>query len=271
LFLFIGVAGIDDHTEAADNNKDKENDAGDNKDVFNDDGKNAIETLRVSVGAISATNCNRIVSGINTKIKILWYIYSHIKIRIAKNGRICDMNKRGLVEKLTSRSYRKRLVGFVEQKVGRQEDVEEIVQESLIAAWDSLPTYKGKSDLFTWLCAITRHEIADFYRRRKLKQIVFSRLPFLKDLVCEALGPELAYQELETKRKILKTLKDLSEGYGRILRLKYIESLSMKEIAQKLGITVKAVESRLSRARLAFQAAYVKEPAEVKTLVEESG
>jgi len=181
------------------------------------------------------------------------------------------MENRGLVKELTSQSYRKRLVRFVEQKVGRLEDVEEIVQESLIAAWDSLPTYKGKSGLFTWLCAITRHEIADFYRRKKLKQIVFSRLPFLKNLVSEALGPELSYQELETKRKILKTLKCLSEGYGRILRLKYIEGLSMKEIAQELGITVKAVESRLSRARLAFQTAYVKEPTEVKILVEKSG
>jgi RNA polymerase sigma-70 factor (ECF subfamily) len=181
------------------------------------------------------------------------------------------MDKRELVKKLTSRDYRKRLVRLVEQKVGKSEDVEEIVQESLIAAWDSLPTYKGKADLFTWLGAIARHEIADFYRRRKLKQIVFSKLPFLKNLVSEALGPELAYQELETKRKILRTLKGLSEGYSQVLRLKYIEGLSMKEIAQELGITVKAVESRLSRARLAFQVDYVKEPAEIKTLVEESG
>jgi len=116
--------------------------------------------------------------------------------------------------------------------------------------------FKSNCCLYTWLCSIARHEIADFYRRKRIKKIVFSKFPFLEKLVSEALGPELAYQELETKRKILKTFKNLSEGYSQILRLKYIEELSMKQIAEKFGETVKAVESRLFRARMAFQKIY---------------
>ncbi|MFH0942687.1 MAG: RNA polymerase sigma factor [Candidatus Beckwithbacteria bacterium] len=154
--------------------------------------------------------------------------------------------------------YRLRLIKFVAKKVGDFSDVEEIVQDTLVSALDSRSSFKGKSRVFTWLCGIARHEIADFYRRRKIKQIVFSRLPFLEKLVSEALGPELAFQELETKRKILKTFKNISEGYTRILRLKYMEGLSMKQIAKKLDLTVKAVESRLTRARLAFQEEYDK-------------
>lgn len=154
--------------------------------------------------------------------------------------------------------YRQRLIKFVAKKVGNFLDVEEIVQDTLMSAMDSLPTFKGKSSVFTWLCAIARHEIADFYRRKKIKQIVFSKLPWLKELVDEALGPELAFQELETKTRILKTFKNISEGYTRILRLKYIEGLSMRQIAQKLNLSVKAVESRLTRARLAFQLEYDK-------------
>ena len=141
-------------------------------------------------------------------------------------------------------------------KVSDRADVEDIVQESLIAIYDSLAIFAGKSAFFTWACAIAKHEIADFYRKKKIKQVVFSRLPFLKELVSEALGPELAYQELETKRKIVATLKHLSEGYARILRLKYVEELSMRQISQKLNLTVKAVESKLTRARLAFQKVY---------------
>lgn len=169
------------------------------------------------------------------------------------------MSKSKLKRELLSKETRKRLVRFVEQKVA-YEEVEEIVQETLLAAWDSLPLFKQKSSLFTWVCGIARHEIADYYRKRKIKQIVFSKLPFLREIVDKALGPELAYQELETKRKILKTLKSLSEGYSQILRLKYVEGLSMKEMANKLKISVKAVESRLSRARSAFRKEYATEP-----------
>ena len=170
------------------------------------------------------------------------------------------MDQGKLQQELLSQEIRQRLMKFVRQKVGDYQDVEEIVQETLLSAWDSLPLFKGRSKLFTWICGIARHEIADFYRKRKIKRIVFSKLPFLKELVDKALGPELAYQELETKRKILKTLKSLSEGYSQILRLKYIDELSMKQIARRLNISTKAVESRLSRARLAFRKEYAVKP-----------
>lgn len=164
--------------------------------------------------------------------------------------------------------YRQRLTKFVVKRVANFLDAEEIVQDSFISALDSWPTFKGKSSEFTWLCGIARHEIGDFYRRKKLKQIVFSKLPWLKELVDEALGPELAYQELETKTKIVKTFKNISEGYTRILRLKYIEGLSMKQIAAKLDLTVKAVESRLTRARLAFQLEYDKKDYSFRDIVD---
>ncbi len=169
------------------------------------------------------------------------------------------MDEERLRQELLGTKMRKRLQGFVRQKVDKYEDVEEIVQDTLLASWDSLPLFRRKSKLFTWVCGIARHEIGDFYRKRKIKQIVFSKLPFLKEIMDKALGPELQYLELETKRKILKTLKGLSEGYSKILRLKYIDGLSMKEIAGKLNISVKAVESRLSRARLAFREVYATE------------
>lgn len=165
--------------------------------------------------------------------------------------------------------YRQRLIKFVEKRVDNFFDVEEIVQDTLISAMDSLPTFKGKSSQFTWLCGIARHEIGDFYRRKKIKQIVFSKLPFLEKLVSEALGPELAFQELETKTRILKTFKNISEGYTRILRLKYIEGLSMKQISHKLNLTVKAVESRLTRARLAFQLEYDKKDYSVRDITDD--
>lgn len=153
--------------------------------------------------------------------------------------------------------------GMVETKVELKEDAEEIIQDTLMTAWLSVSQYKGKSSLKTFVGAIARHEVADFYRKKKIKQILFSKLPFLERLASKALGPELALQEVEAKRKILRSFKRVSEGYAKILRLKYIEGLSMKDIAIKLNLSVKAVESRLTRARLAFRKVY--ETEEYKT------
>jgi len=157
------------------------------------------------------------------------------------------------------RNYKPKLFGYIAQKVADPKDIEEILHDTFISALDSLPLFRFNSSFLTWLKAIASHEITDFYRKKKIKTIVFSRFPFLEKLVAKALSPELALQEKEAKEKIFKTFKNLTEGYRQILRLKYIEGLSMAQISQKLGKSVKAVESQLFRARQAFQKEYAKE------------
>lgn len=150
-----------------------------------------------------------------------------------------------------------RLRKYVAFRVSDPKDAEEIFQETLISASESYSFFKGKSAFFTWLCGIANHEIADFYRKRKIKTFLFSNFPFLEAIVSEALGPEEKFLEEELKNDVKNALESISEGYSLVLRLKYYNGLSMQEIAQKLNLTVKAVESKLSRAREAFRVEWV--------------
>lgn len=159
----------------------------------------------------------------------------------------------------TLKEYRPRIFRFVARWVESPEDAEEILQETLLSAVDSLPLYSAKSRLFTWLCAIARHEISDFYRKRKIKSVLFSRFPRIKTFASQALGPEEVLEKKELGRKIKRTLASLGEGYEVVLRLKYIEGKSVAQIARELGESAKAVESRLFRARQAFIKLYIKE------------
>lgn len=155
--------------------------------------------------------------------------------------------------------YSSRLLNYILTRIDNPKDGEEILQDTFVAGLDSLPTFKFRSSLYTWLCSISRHEIADFYRRKKIKTLIFSQFPFLEKIVDRALGPQLAMEEKELKDKIGRTLHSLSEGYCRILRLKYIEGQSLAQIAQKMGKSVKAAESKLTRARIAFRKEYVRQ------------
>lgn len=154
------------------------------------------------------------------------------------------------------RRFQPKLTAFIAKKVdGRV--VEEILQDTFISALQSLPLFKGKSSLESWLFSIAKHEICDYYRKKKIKEVVFSKLPFLEKLISRALSPETAYEEKELKEKIRHCFGRLSEGKHRILRLRYVEGWSVGEIAAKLKISYKSCESRLSRARLAFQNEFV--------------
>jgi len=151
------------------------------------------------------------------------------------------------------RQYQKPLLSFVQKRSQTVSDAQDIVQEAFISALNSLPNFKFQSPLFSWLCAIARHETADFYRRKKIKTVLFSRLPILEQLASQALGPEGKVLKQELKKEIVAVLQQLSEGYSKILRLKYIEGLPVKDIARRLKTTAKAVESRLTRARRRFK------------------
>jgi len=149
--------------------------------------------------------------------------------------------------------YYPQIFKLVSKKIGDSRDGEEITQNVITNAIYCLPSYSGKNPFSSWLFAIARHEIADFYRKKKLKEIIFSLVPGLEKIATKALSPETAMQEIEIKQKIIFCLASLSEGYAHILRLKYIDGLTLAQIAKKINaVSVKSVEMRLRRARLSF-------------------
>lgn len=153
------------------------------------------------------------------------------------------------------------LYRFALTRVGHDDAAEEIAQATLCAAVRKLDTFRGEAALFTWLCTFCRHEIAGFYRRA-------NRRPPTVDLVednpevlgaLESLwaltgdGPQEAVRRSEIVRLVHVTLDMLPARYGDALEWKYIDGLSVKQIAERLGSSAKAAESLLTRARVAFR------------------
>jgi len=139
---------------------------------------------------------------------------------------------------------------FVVAKVAAEEDAEEIVQDIFLACLDSLPLYSFRSSLKTYLYSIARHEVADYWRRKYAKRVL-KVVPLIGEHVADEL-----YNTEELSQKIDYVYARLDREYVCILVMKYEEGLSVKMIAKKLRLTVKATESKLWRARQAFQVAY---------------
>jgi len=154
--------------------------------------------------------------------------------------------------------FKPKLKKFITKKAQTPADAEDIVQETLISAVRALPGFQFKASVFSWLCSIAKHELVDFYRKKKIKTVLL-KSEFLETIASKALSPEANYLKNELKLEIKKVLKNLSEGYFKILRLKYIDQLTMATIAEKMNLTIKAVESRLSRAREKFKQEWQKQ------------
>jgi RNA polymerase sigma-70 factor (ECF subfamily) len=153
------------------------------------------------------------------------------------------------------------LFRFALSRLGQDEDAaEEIAQATLCKAIRKLGTYRGEAALFTWLCTFCRHEISAYYRRQG---VVATQVDLVEDLpeiraALESLGTELddpgaALDQKELGRLVQITLDQLPGRYGSALEWKYLEEMSVKEIAVRLDLSPKAAESLLTRAREAFR------------------
>jgi RNA polymerase sigma-70 factor (ECF subfamily) len=133
-------------------------------------------------------------------------------------------------------------------------DVEDLVQETLLHAWEGREAFAGRSEPETWVLSIARHKVADFWRRRDRSEA------YAAEAVRDALAridrdpvPEALLETAEMRRRVAGALEALDEPYARVLTLRYLEGLSVRAVAETLGETETAVESRLARARQAFR------------------
>jgi RNA polymerase sigma-70 factor (ECF subfamily) len=154
------------------------------------------------------------------------------------------------------------LYRFALTRLGRDEDAaEEVAQAALCKAISKLATYRGEATLFTWLCTFCRHEISAFCQRNRLtpRQVdlvedrpeVRAALESLPASLRE--GPAEIFDRKELGRLVAVALDRLPPHYGDALEWKYLEGLAVKEIAARLGLSAKAAESLLVRAREAFR------------------
>jgi len=142
---------------------------------------------------------------------------------------------------------------YISKKLDDEGLVEELTNDVLLAAFNSYPSFNKKSSEFSWICSIANHKVIDYYRKKKIKTVLFSSNPIFEEVADKALNPERDALKNELKKEIKKTFSELSEGYRKILRLKYVDGLKIAEIAKILEVSVKAVESRLIRAKQKFK------------------
>lgn len=172
------------------------------------------------------------------------------------------MEEKELVDKILGRdrralswvyhTYTPKLRRYIRSRIANHDDAEEVLQDTLFAFLESLRDFQGKATLKTFLFSICQHKIVDFYRRKKIKHLIFSQIPQLDGIVSPLLDPEQELDVTLVKEKIQAVLSRLLPIHREILILKYLDNLSVAEIAHRLAITFKSAESRLFRARKAF-------------------
>jgi len=151
------------------------------------------------------------------------------------------------------------LTKFVMKRMGaRESEVEEVVEETVVAAWKGWNTFEHKSSYFTWLCRIALNKISDYYRDQinKNSRIVVPIIEALTEADSKSLSPEEAMALKELRNSVNNCLNLMSPEKRKLLQFRYWYNLSYDEISRILGISERAVEGQIYRAKQEFEKAW---------------
>lgn len=145
-----------------------------------------------------------------------------------------------------------RVYRYLFSRCGRDSELaEELTQQTFVEGLRHRADFHGGSDPVTWLCAIGRRKLVDHYRRSGRDAVGRLRMA--------AEWPDRqgsVWSEHDVRSDVEAALAELPGEQRIVLVLRYLDQLSVREIASAINRSEKATESLLTRARGAFRRAY---------------
>ncbi|MFH0905566.1 MAG: RNA polymerase sigma factor [bacterium] len=142
-----------------------------------------------------------------------------------------------LFDELSPSIYR-----FLAFRLNRCEDAQDLTNQTFLEAWQSIRRYDESRSFKTWLFAIARYILIDFYRRQRPKVSL--------EAVTERPADTDLQADIELTANVgeaIAAINQLPELYQTTLKLRYIEELEYAEIAQITGKTENSIRVIVKR------------------------
>lgn len=153
------------------------------------------------------------------------------------------------------RKYEEPLRRHVGRLVRDRREVDDLVQEAFIKAFQSLASYSPTFAFSTWLYKIAANHAIDHLRRQKLATVSLDRPPTEREgerppeIADATYRPDRHLLEDQQRDLIREAIDRLPEKYHRVIVMRHREEMSYEEIAQALDLPLGTVKAHLFRAR----------------------
>ncbi|AEI61977.1 sigma-70 family RNA polymerase sigma factor [Corallococcus macrosporus] len=148
--------------------------------------------------------------------------------------------------------HEKQVYRFGLRMCGSEEDAMEVLQETLLTAFRGIHAFRGDAALSTWLYQVARTHCFRLRRRRAGAPEDFQPLdmPAATQVVAQEATPDMVSHARQMGEVLQAAILALPEAYREVLILRDVEGLTAEEAARVVGVEVRALKSRLHRARL---------------------
>ncbi len=142
--------------------------------------------------------------------------------------------------------YQVPLLHFLRHR-GAAEAAEDLVQDTMLRAYENLQRYRPRWQFSTWLFTIARRLNINHHRRRR---IVWDNEASLDAVATGQAGPERVAMETERRERLWAVAREvLSEDQHTAMWLHYVEDMPVAQIARVLDRSPASVKAIMFRAR----------------------
>ena len=139
-----------------------------------------------------------------------------------------------------SSDSRNRYVGI---EIAKGRKIDDIIQETMIRVWQKAKQFNpDKGQVSTWLFTIARNQRINQYRKLR-KQDTSTRNTY--DLVEKQMLADSVIETRQTNSTLYQALRSLPPTQSEVIRLSFLEGLTHQEIAERLGLPLGTVKSRI--------------------------
>ena len=143
------------------------------------------------------------------------------------------------------------IVNLAYRMVGNRTEAEDVAQETFLAAFKALPTFRADSKFSTWLYRIATNKCKDWLRVKRPGQgrhdVDIEET--LDSHVAETRTPEGLLSQLQVAQELEQAIQRLPTLYREAFVLKHVEGLSYEEMEEVLGVNGDTLKMRVYKGR----------------------
>lgn len=142
--------------------------------------------------------------------------------------------------------YGRRMLAYALRLTGNPALAEEVLQDSLLAAWQGARSFRGEGRPIAWLLGIVHHQALNATRR---KQFALVELDEALTVAAPTPAPDAHTEAQDRRRALAQGLQQLSPEHRAVLDLVFFQGLTLAEAAQVCRCPLGTIKSRLSYAK----------------------
>ncbi|MGN1215161.1 MAG: RNA polymerase sigma factor [Candidatus Cryptobacteroides sp.] len=144
-------------------------------------------------------------------------------------------------------NYSERLYWHVRRFLCSHEDTDDLLQDIFIKVWNSLPSFRGDSKLFTWLYRIATNEALNHLRKMKIRSAL--RFESLEAVQTDLVDSDPWFNGDALERNLSKAILTLPDKQRAVFMMRYYDDMDYSQISQILGTSEGALKASYHIAR----------------------